>query len=131
MNQPIGSATNFEVKKEFNEFLYNEIIKKLDAKVESVYQTKDLISGRLDYGKVPYEIIIGAPQTMGERGFNISIYYNELPSPEGLFNDLMKEMKEITKKEVKGGVYDEERMKIFKKLLRNNKCYNIQKSDIE
>lgn len=68
-----------------------------NAKVESIYERRCLLTGQLDNYSHPYEIVIGFPVSMGERGENWSFYYDELPDQEKLLKDFKMELSELGK----------------------------------
>lgn len=98
----------------------NELLKTLDAELSRIYETKDILSGRVckDYFK-PYEVVVSFPVSMGERGSQFSIYYNDIPNDEEIYNDFRKELKDwIKDKSAFCGAYEEMAFKIGKKVLR-------------
>lgn len=110
----------------------NEILPKydlsfLDCAVYQIFERRDLLSGRLDTYNHPYEIVISAPESMGEHGIMISMYYDELPTREKLYEDARKELKDWIRPEnfLMAGIYtptyyDEYRIKAIKKALRTS-----------
>lgn len=106
----------------------NELLKKLGAGLTRFYETRDLLSGRVckDYFK-PYEVVVSFPASLGERGFQFSMYYNEIPTAEEIYQDFRKELKDwIKEKSAFCGAYEEMAVKIGKKVLRKKStqvCY--------
>lgn len=102
---------------------------KYDSYLERIYETRDLISGRVinDY-KHQIEMVIAFPYSMGERGLNFSLYYDSVPEREQLYKDWIKELKEWKKpKNFMQGIiyaptaYEEQYIKIAKKVLKTSR----------
>jgi hypothetical protein len=107
----------------------NAELVKMDSYLERIFETRDLISGRIinDFGH-QIEMVIAFPYSMGERGINFSLYYDSVPEREQLYADWKKELKEYIKpKNFINGIiycptaYEEEYIKIGKKVLRKSK----------
>ena len=98
----------------------NEFIKKLDAEISAIYETRDILTGRLHtmYSK-PYEVVVSFPASLGERGFRFSMYYDGIPEAEEIYQDFRKELKDYIKdKSAFCGYYEEMAIKIAKKVLK-------------
>jgi len=112
--------------KEYKEDI-NLKLQKLDSSLERIFETRDLISGRVinDY-RHAYEIQIAFLASMGERGLNFSLYYDYIPNKEQVLSDWKKELKEYIKpKNFMEGIiycptaYEKEYIKIGKNVLRD------------
>ena len=100
----------------------------LDCKVVGIYVRRNELTGLIDPNdRKPYEIVFGVPASMGERGINISIYYDGLPTAEQLYNDVRSEIKEYAKCEgvrvydslaTSGEGYMNSQIKAMRKALR-------------
>lgn len=98
----------------------NEFIKKLDAEISAIYETRDILTGRLHtmYSN-PYEIVVSFPASLGERGFRFSMYYDGIPEAEQIYTDFRKELKDYIKnKSAFCGAYEEIAIKQAKKVLK-------------
>ena len=106
----------------------DEKLKNHDACLESVFETRDLLTGRLNKSySHPYEVVISFPVSMGERGNNISMYYDDIPEVDELLKDWRNELKRFLET-LGNGAYEEQMLKIGRKVLRkNNKkvCNNL------
>ena len=107
----------------------NAELVKYDSYLERIFETRDLISGRVinDY-RHQIEIVISFPYSMGERGLNFSLYYDSVPEREKLYEDWKKELKEWKKpKNFMTGIiytptaYEEQMIKIANKVLKIKK----------
>lgn len=98
----------------------NNLLQSLNAEIYALNETRDILSMRVlkDY-KHPYEAVVGFPASMGERGKNFSMYYDSIPNAEEIYLDFKKELKSYVKSnDGLNGYYDEEAIKIAKKILR-------------
>ena len=110
----------------FNMEIPNYCLSKLDCSVYQIFERRDLLSGQLDgYCRLPYEMVVSYPESMGERGKMMSLFYEKLPAPEELYKDVRKELRDFIKKEnfLTAGVYtptsyEEQAIKIIRKVLR-------------
>ena len=105
----------------------DEKLKILDAELDAIYETRDVLTGRLHtmYSS-PYEVVIGFPASMGERGFRLSMYYDAMPDAEQIYSDSRIEIKNYIKRTDNYliGAYEEQAVKIAKKVLRKYKIFS-------
>lgn len=98
----------------------DELLKSLDAELSRIYETRDILSGRVckDYFK-SYEAVVSFPSSMGERGFHFQFYYESVPKPEEIYRDFRKELKEYVKSNSGfSGAYKDKAATIGRKVLR-------------
>lgn len=99
---------------------FDEKLKPLDAEISALYETRDILTGRLHtiFSK-PYEVVISFPASLGERGFRLSMYYDDIPEAEQIYTDFRKEIRDFIKDNSGSSeFYREQASKIAKKVLR-------------
>jgi len=116
------------MKQEYTDLIKAARLDLLDCEVVGIYVRRNELTGRPDPNdRKPYEIVIGVPISMGERGINISMYYDGLPTAEQLYNDVRSEIKEYATGEggrafdvfvADGGRHMNLRIEAVKKALR-------------
>ncbi len=97
----------------------------LDCEVSAVFERRNLLTGMLDNYEHPIEIVISFPASMGERGVQNSLFYDEYPSDYELYKDTKKELREYIKSDhfLVAGLYapsynDEKRIRTIRKALK-------------
>ena|SRR3990172_6278263 len=91
----------------------------LDCEVVGIYIRRNELTGRPDPNdRKPYEIVTAVPMSIGERGINISIYYDNFPTAEQLYADVRLGIRKYAASEGVGEGYMNLQIKAMKKALR-------------
>ena len=109
------------MKQEYADLLKTARLDLLDCEVVGIYARRNELTGRLDPNdRKSYKIVISVPVSMGERGINISIYYDGFPTAEQLYNEARRELREEARtfNSIMHSGYEELRYKAIKKALR-------------
>ena len=106
------------MKQEYADLLNAARLDLLDCEVVGIYVRWNELTGQPDPNdRKPYEIVIGVPVSMGERGINISMYYDTLPTAEELYMNTRTKLKDFCEFNYAG--FDADlRSKTVRKVLR-------------